>query len=77
MSPDRSVTLTGVRVEADGPEGVVVLLDGVDLTLTAPRVAVIGENGSGKSTLARAIAAHSSSTAPSPCARRPRGAGCF
>lgn len=56
MSPDRSVTLTGVRVEADGPEGVVVLLDGVDLTLTAPRVAVIGENGSGKSTLARAIA---------------------
>ena len=29
MSPDRSVTLTGVRVEADGPEGVVVLLDGV------------------------------------------------
>lgn len=56
MSPDRSLTLTGVRVEADGPEGVVVLLDGVDLTLTAPRVAVIGENGSGKSTLARAIA---------------------
>ena len=56
MSPDRSVTLTGVRVEADGHEGVVVLLDGVDLTLTAPRVAGIGENCSGKSTLARAIA---------------------
>ena len=42
MSPDRSVTLTGVRVEADGPEGVVVLLDGVDLTLTAPRLAQAG-----------------------------------
>ena len=56
MSAPRAVTLTGVRVEADGPEGVVTLLDDVHLTLAAPRVAVIGENGSGKSTLARAIA---------------------
>lgn len=48
--------LTGVRVEAEGPEGVVPLLQDVDLTLTARRVAVVGENGSGKSTLARAVA---------------------
>ena len=50
------VRLRGVRVEADGPEGVVALLQDVDLDLTAPRVAVVGENGSGKSTLARAVA---------------------
>lgn len=50
------VRLRGVRVEADGPAGAVTLLADVDLDLTAPRVAVVGENGSGKSTLARAIA---------------------
>lgn len=50
------VRLRGARVEADGPEGVVALLQDVDLDLTAPRVAVVGENGSGKSTLARAVA---------------------
>ena len=48
--------LAGVRVEAEGPDGVVTLLQDVDLTLTARRVAVVGENGSGKSTLARAVA---------------------
>ncbi|WP_285327494.1 ATP-binding cassette domain-containing protein, partial [Staphylococcus lugdunensis] len=56
LALDDIAALVGVRVEADGPEGVVVLLDGVDLTLTAPRVAVIGENGSGKSTLLTALA---------------------
>ncbi|WP_268563367.1 ATP-binding cassette domain-containing protein, partial [Pseudomonas protegens] len=30
-------------------------LEGVSLTLTEPRVALIGANGSGKSTLARCI----------------------
>lgn len=50
------VRLRGAHVEADGPEGVVALLQDVDLDLTAPRVAVVGENGSGKSTLARAVA---------------------
>lgn len=56
VTTSRAVILRGVRVEAEGTEGTAVLLDGVDLDLTAPRVAVIGENGSGKSTLARAIA---------------------
>ena len=50
------LVLEAVRVEADGTEGPVVLLEDVSLTLTAPRVAVVGENGSGKSTLARAVA---------------------
>ncbi|MDY6054973.1 ABC transporter ATP-binding protein [Micrococcus sp.] len=53
---ERAVTLRGVQVTASGPTGEAVLLDGVDLDLTAPRVAVVGENGSGKSTLARAVA---------------------
>lgn len=53
---DCGVRLRGVRVDADGPAGAVTLLRDVDLDLTAPRVAVVGENGSGKSTLARAIA---------------------
>lgn len=50
---DAAVRLAGVQVAAAGGP---VLLDGVDLHLTAPRVAVVGENGSGKSTLARAVA---------------------
>lgn len=60
--PDRSpgssdgVHLAGVRVEAEGPDGVVTLLQDMHLRLTARRVAVVGENGSGKSTLARAVA---------------------
>ncbi len=56
FTTERAVELRGVRVEADGAEGVVTLLRDVDLRLDAPRVAVVGENGSGKSTLARAIA---------------------
>lgn len=56
VTPAAGLTLRDVRVEADGAEGPVVLLDGVTLRLTAPRVAVVGENGSGKSTLARAVA---------------------
>lgn len=55
-APERVLALDGVRAEADGPDGVVTLLEDVTLTLRAPRVAVVGENGSGKSTLARAIA---------------------
>ncbi|WP_129359778.1 MULTISPECIES: energy-coupling factor ABC transporter ATP-binding protein [Micrococcaceae] len=51
-----SISIENLRVEADGPEGHTVLLDGVTTTLEAPRIAIIGENGSGKSTLTKAIA---------------------
>ncbi|WP_129658403.1 energy-coupling factor ABC transporter ATP-binding protein [Rothia uropygialis] len=51
-----SISIENLRVEADGPEGRTVLLDGVTTTLEAPRIAIIGENGSGKSTLTKAIA---------------------
>lgn len=51
-----TIEIENLTVEADGPEGRVRLLQDVNLVLSAPRTAVIGENGSGKSTLTKAIA---------------------
>lgn len=50
-----TITLSGVTVEANSPEGRVTLLRDATCTLTAPRTAIIGENGSGKTTLARVL----------------------
>jgi biotin transport system ATP-binding protein len=54
---DRTIALDHLTVTAPGAGQDAVLLEGVSVTLSAARTAVIGENGSGKSTLARAIAA--------------------
>ncbi|NNG21333.1 ABC transporter ATP-binding protein [Naumannella sp. ID2617S] len=48
-----TIELTGVTVTVDTPAGEKSLLEGIELTLTERRIAVIGANGSGKSTLLR------------------------
>lgn len=45
------LSLQGVEVVKDGR----AILRGIDLTLTEPRIGIIGRNGSGKSTLARLL----------------------
>jgi energy-coupling factor transport system ATP-binding protein len=51
------VDLKGLRLERDGPEGPLRVLDGIDLRLAAgERLAVVGGNGSGKSSLLRHLA---------------------
>jgi biotin transport system ATP-binding protein len=49
--PGRGIELRGVGHRY----GDRVVLDGIDLTLTEPRIGVIGANGSGKSTFARLL----------------------
>ncbi len=44
-----------VSVSLASGHGTKMLLDGIDVTLTEPRVAVVGANGSGKSTLLRLV----------------------
>lgn len=51
MSEETAIELRGVSVLREGR----AILDGIDLTLSQARVAVIGRNGSGKSTLGRVL----------------------
>ncbi|MDP2775658.1 MAG: ABC transporter ATP-binding protein [Nocardioides sp.] len=50
-----TIELDGAAVTVDVPDGERVILAPTTLTLTEPRVGVIGANGSGKSTLARLL----------------------
>ncbi|MCY7395926.1 MAG: energy-coupling factor ABC transporter ATP-binding protein [Nocardioides sp.] len=50
-----TVRFEAVTVTAPTLDGDVLILDRTDLTLTEPRIALIGANGSGKSTLARLV----------------------
>ena len=45
------IRLRGVSVVKDGR----AILDGIDATLDAPRIGIVGANGSGKSTLAKLL----------------------
>jgi biotin transport system ATP-binding protein len=49
------IELEAAEVTAPGPDGDVVILEPTTLTLTEPRVGLIGANGSGKSTLVRLV----------------------
>lgn len=52
----KNLTLSGVSVAFDTPDGVHTVLDGIDLTIAAGEwVVLIGQNGSGKSTLAKVL----------------------
>ena len=54
--PDVADPGRGIELRAVGHRyGDRVVLDGIDLTLTEPRIGVIGANGSGKSTFARLL----------------------
>jgi biotin transport system ATP-binding protein len=50
-----TIRFEGVAVRLPTADGEVLALDGIDLTLSERRIALIGGNGSGKSTLARLV----------------------